>query len=128
MMTGGEQPPWRAPCTDWPLCGIAHSGPIDHPWDIDCGGKPVDLFLAYYAQEREGAELVHSANRLADGKSWTRLELNLPTVAVHDLRVKDDDLVVGTHGRTGVARALLGSIAEDLLSNPPCDVLAVKAW
>ncbi|MDH3664665.1 MAG: exosortase A [Alphaproteobacteria bacterium] len=39
---------------------------------IDCGGQPVDLFLAYYAHEREGAELVHHANRLADGESWTR--------------------------------------------------------
>ena len=39
-----------------------------------------------------------------------------------------DLLVIGTHGRTGVAHALLGSVAEDLLKNPPCDVLAVKAW
>jgi len=39
-----------------------------------------------------------------------------------------DLLVIGTHGRTGVAHALLGSIAEDLLKSPPCDVLAVKAW
>lgn len=43
-------------------------------------------------------------------------------------RLNPDLLVVGTHGRTGVAHALLGSVAEDLLSRPPCDVLAVKAW
>ena len=43
-------------------------------------------------------------------------------------RLKPDLLVVGTHGRTGVAHALLGSVAEDLLCHPPCDVLAVKAW
>ena len=43
-------------------------------------------------------------------------------------RLKPDLLVVGTHGRTGVAHAVLGSIAEDLLRNPPCDVLAVNAW
>jgi photosystem II stability/assembly factor-like uncharacterized protein len=35
-----------------------------------------------------------------DGASWRPLKLNLPTVAVHDLVVKDDDLVVGTHGRS----------------------------
>jgi photosystem II stability/assembly factor-like uncharacterized protein len=35
-----------------------------------------------------------------DGATWTALRLNLPTVAVHDLVVKDDDLVVGTHGRS----------------------------
>jgi hypothetical protein len=34
------------------------------------------------------------------GKSWEPLQLNLPTVPVHDLVVKDNDLVVGTHGRS----------------------------
>lgn len=34
-------------------------------------------------------------------------------------------IVVGTHGRTGVTRALLGSVAERLLRNAPCPVLAV---
>ncbi len=43
-------------------------------------------------------------------------------------RLKPDLLVIGTHGRTGAAHALLGSVAEDLLRSPPCDVLAVKAW
>jgi photosystem II stability/assembly factor-like uncharacterized protein len=35
-----------------------------------------------------------------DGATWRDLRLNLPTVAVHDLVVKGDDLVVGTHGRS----------------------------
>ncbi|NJL27519.1 MAG: hypothetical protein HC897_06280 [Thermoanaerobaculia bacterium] len=37
---------------------------------------------------------------LDDGESWRELGLNLPTVAVHDLAVKDGDLVVGTTGRS----------------------------
>ena len=43
-------------------------------------------------------------------------------------QLQPDLLVVGTHGRTGIAHAILGSVAEDLLRDPPCDVLAVKAW
>lgn len=39
-----------------------------------------------------------------------------------------DLLVMGTHGRTGVARALLGSVTLGFLADPPCDVLVVKAW
>jgi photosystem II stability/assembly factor-like uncharacterized protein len=35
-----------------------------------------------------------------DGQTWQSLRLNMPTVAVHDLQVKDNDLVVGTHGRS----------------------------
>jgi photosystem II stability/assembly factor-like uncharacterized protein len=34
------------------------------------------------------------------GESWARLKLNLPPVRVTDLVVKDDDLVVGTNGRS----------------------------
>lgn len=40
-------------------------------------------------------------------------------------RLRPDLLVIGTRGRKGVMRALLGSVAEDLLRHPPCDVLAV---
>jgi photosystem II stability/assembly factor-like uncharacterized protein len=34
------------------------------------------------------------------GTIWQPLQLNLPTVAVHDLAVKDTSLVVATHGRS----------------------------
>ena len=34
-----------------------------------------------------------------DGANWRPLKLNLPTVPVHDLVIKDNDLVVATHGR-----------------------------
>ncbi|MEY2479218.1 MAG: hypothetical protein QOI04_145, partial [Verrucomicrobiota bacterium] len=35
-----------------------------------------------------------------DGAHWQPLQLNLPPSPVHDLVVKDDDLVVATHGRS----------------------------
>jgi photosystem II stability/assembly factor-like uncharacterized protein len=35
-----------------------------------------------------------------DGANWQSLQLNLPTAPVHDLIVKNDDLVVATHGRS----------------------------
>lgn len=34
-----------------------------------------------------------------DGANWQPLQLNLPVSPVHDLVVKDDDLVAATHGR-----------------------------
>jgi nucleotide-binding universal stress UspA family protein len=39
-----------------------------------------------------------------------------------------DLLALGTHGRSGLGRALLGSVAESLIARAPCDVLAVRAW
>jgi nucleotide-binding universal stress UspA family protein len=43
-------------------------------------------------------------------------------------RLPADLLAVGTHGRTGIAHAFLGSVAEELLLQARCDVLVVKAW
>jgi hypothetical protein len=37
---------------------------------------------------------------LNDGRSWQKLQLNLPPVPIHDLAVKEGDLVAGTHGRS----------------------------
>lgn len=35
-----------------------------------------------------------------DGEHWQSLRLNMPAVPIHDLVIKDDDLVVATHGRS----------------------------
>jgi photosystem II stability/assembly factor-like uncharacterized protein len=35
-----------------------------------------------------------------DGANWQSLQLNLPVVPIHDLVVKDSDLIVATHGRS----------------------------
>jgi nucleotide-binding universal stress UspA family protein len=36
-----------------------------------------------------------------------------------------DLIVIGTHGRTGLSRALLGSIAETVVRTAPCPVLTI---
>jgi hypothetical protein len=35
-----------------------------------------------------------------DGARWQRLQLNLPPVPVHDLAIKEGDLIAATHGRS----------------------------
>lgn len=47
-------------------------------------------------------------------------------VTGHVERLRADLLVVGTHGRTGIPHAILGSTAESLIREPPCDMLVVK--
>jgi nucleotide-binding universal stress UspA family protein len=37
-----------------------------------------------------------------------------------------DLIVMGTHGRTGLERLLMGSVAEQTLRSAPCSVLVVK--
>jgi nucleotide-binding universal stress UspA family protein len=38
-----------------------------------------------------------------------------------------DGIVIGSHGRTGVSRLFLGSVARTVLFNAPCSVLIVRA-
>jgi photosystem II stability/assembly factor-like uncharacterized protein len=35
-----------------------------------------------------------------DGANWQSLRLNMPATSIRDLVIKDDDLVIGTHGRS----------------------------
>ncbi|HMK26140.1 MAG TPA: hypothetical protein VK483_08930 [Chitinophagaceae bacterium] len=35
-----------------------------------------------------------------DGENWQSLRLNMPATSIRDLVIKDDDLVIGTHGRS----------------------------
>jgi nucleotide-binding universal stress UspA family protein len=37
-----------------------------------------------------------------------------------------DMIVMGTHGRTGLAHVLIGSVAERVVREAPCPVLTVK--
>ena len=45
--------------------------------------------------------------------------------AAHE--VDADLIVMGTHGRRGVSRALLGSVTESVVRTAPCPVLTVRA-
>jgi photosystem II stability/assembly factor-like uncharacterized protein len=75
-------------------------------WRSLSAGLPADVYLHAVREDPERRGLLFAGTERGvafspdDGASWKELKLNLPTVAVHDLVVKDDDLVVGTHGRS----------------------------
>ena len=48
-------------------------------------------------------------------------------IVEYAIRYDVDMIVMGTHGRTGVSRALLGSVAEAVVRRAPCLVLTVPA-
>lgn len=43
-------------------------------------------------------------------------------------RLKPGLLAFGTHGQSILRQAFIGSVASDMLSNPPADVLVAKTW
>jgi nucleotide-binding universal stress UspA family protein len=91
----------------------------------------VHLFHTLWSGEYEVTELLaHTRTALGDGTpvviastSGDPAEEIVRYARTHDI----DLIVVGTHGRTGLSRALLGSVAERVIRTAPCPVLAVPA-
>jgi nucleotide-binding universal stress UspA family protein len=57
------------------------------------------------------------------------VEVGTPATAI-TRAAKDwpaDLIVIGSHGRSGMRRAMLGSVAEGVMRNAPCPVLVVRA-
>ena len=75
-------------------------------WERRVGKLPPEVYLHVVREDpkRKGLLFAGTERGVAfstnDGVDWQELKLNLPTVAVHDLVVKDNDLVVGTNGRS----------------------------
>jgi nucleotide-binding universal stress UspA family protein len=63
-----------------------------------------------------------------DGLSWkSHVRHGSPRMVIPDAvaKLRADLLMLGTHGRAGLAHALLGTVAGDVLREVPCDVLVV---
>jgi nucleotide-binding universal stress UspA family protein len=74
--------------------------------------------------------LARAAARLGDGVTVETVLLSGHVVReilayARDKRI--DLIVLGTHGRTGVSRAILGSVAESVVRLAPCLVLTVPS-
>ena len=95
-------------------------------WKRLDGGLPQDVYLHAVREDPKKKGLLYLGTERGvtfspdDGETWQPLKLNLPTVAVHDLVVKDDDLVVGTHGRSiWIFDDLAGACASRCRRRPP---------
>ncbi len=75
-------------------------------WTSLASGLRKDDFLRVVREDPvvPGLLYVGSAHRVSysrdGGKTWDSLKLNMPSVLISDLVVKDNDLVVGTNGRS----------------------------
>jgi nucleotide-binding universal stress UspA family protein len=88
-----------------------------------------DVERARYESARllEGARL--EAEAIAPGRVAAELLEGEPAweIVKYAAARGTDLLVLGTHGRTGVRRFIMGSIAERVLREASCPVLAVRA-
>lgn len=75
-------------------------------WQRLDASLPQDIYLHAVREDAKDKNILYLGTERGvafttdGGKSWQALKSNLPTVAVHDLAVKDNTLVMGTHGRS----------------------------
>jgi len=73
-------------------------------WKEIVNGLPEDPINAVHEDPQRRGLLFAGSERCVhvsfdDGEHWQPLRLNMPATSIRDLVIKDDDLVVGTHGR-----------------------------
>jgi photosystem II stability/assembly factor-like uncharacterized protein len=71
------------------VLGMNPSGPVNTVRE-----DPLQKGLLFAGTERE---VYFSSN---DGESWQSLRMNMPASSIRDLVIHDNDLVIGTHGRS----------------------------
>lgn len=74
-------------------------------WKMITRGIPANTFVRVVREDPRRRGLLYAGTETGvfvsfdDGSNWQSLQLNLPVVPIHDMVVKEDDLVVATHGR-----------------------------
>jgi photosystem II stability/assembly factor-like uncharacterized protein len=75
-------------------------------WSAIVNGIPDGAYVHAVREDPKKRGLLYAGTELGvfvsfdEGMHWQPLKLNLPPSPIHDLVIKDDDLVVATHGRS----------------------------
>ncbi len=88
------------------------------------------LLRGYRASDQKQLDrLVHAAEAAGVRAAGILLEFGEPAERITRLARsgRADVIVMGTHGRTGLTRVLLGSIAARVVATATCPVLTVRA-
>lgn len=98
---------------------------------IDFLEMPASYFVDQSDQLKGMVEekiLAYSAERFPGADVETRVIVDAPEVAIIETaRDLDSPLIVmGTHGRTGLRRVLMGSVSDTVIHNTSCPVLTVR--
>lgn len=88
--------------------------------------------MAKAAQERVPEAMQRNVREVLGEEADVHVHLEVGTPAATIVRVAEeeaiDQVVLSSHGRTGLERMLLGSVAEGVVRRAPCPVLTVKAF
>jgi universal stress protein A len=89
------------------------------PEDVAEDVGRINARLREFVQEATTGGAVEAGSTLRQGAPFAEI--------IAEARNSSFDLIVmGTHGRTGLSHALLGSVAEKVVRKAPCAVLTVR--
>lgn len=110
-----------------------------HVIDIGAYGLAAGVEMGYTGTPTSGLDLINNLRAKAardlqdiatrfgiDGVVHAVAGRPADTIVAHAQGCRAELVVVGTHGRTGLARLTLGSTAEQVLERAPCSVLVVR--
>jgi nucleotide-binding universal stress UspA family protein len=107
---------------------IAFVHVIDPALTQATGITPGDLIAA---DEQEGRRLIAGFSKLAPQTSSPLEFIHVGKPAAEIVKTAKqwpaDLIVIGSHARHGIQRALLGSVAEAVLHRAPCPVLVIRS-
>ena len=95
----------------------------------DVSDEEIETVVDHHREEAYQALQAFLPPRLAQYPLELRVVFGRPFERIVETAVKEKValIVMGTHGRTGLARLALGSVAERVVRLAPCSVLTVKA-
>lgn len=91
-----------------------------------------DIYIPEFGDVRLIEESKRQLKSLADNLPEFSVETRLlvgspgPSIVVAAQECQADMIVMGTHGRTGLSRLIMGSVADYVLRHAPCPVLTIK--
>jgi nucleotide-binding universal stress UspA family protein len=110
---------------------VAHVFQLPTPLALGEPMLPSEVRDSVADDTKERLEMVLASARDLGAKRVTSMYVTgTPWVEIVDLLDHDatfDLVVMGTHGRTGVSRVLLGSVTEKVVRHAPCSVLTMRA-
>jgi nucleotide-binding universal stress UspA family protein len=117
---------------EWPIFAnvgveVTHVAQTSLPWTLGLGQgnyEPPQIDPEEHEAVSGATRRLREAGRRAQGRMVT----GDPAAGLIDTAkdVRAELIVVGTHGRTGLNRAVFGSVARNVMLHAPCSVLVVR--
>ena len=75
-------------------------------WELITNGIPENYYTRALRSDKKRPGLLYSGTEWGmfisfdDGENWSNFQLNLPVTSIRDIHVKENDLILATHGRS----------------------------